>query len=126
MSLGQLFNGQEHELEPEGMFESAVMVVDSMEEADEEQEPLDPYEEPSQVVMLRETGSPWALVLPDQEFSQGWGMLSGCMGALASIVGGTKRQYQHNHYGPQGRDYSHSTFTFQYVPDEDGWVGERL
>jgi hypothetical protein len=125
VSLGQLFNGQDHELEPDGLFEGATMVVDSTEE-EEEDEPLDPYEEPSQVVMLRETASPFLVISPDMEFSQGWGMLSGCLGALAEIVGGTKRQYQHNHYGPQGRDYSHSTFTFQYVPDEDGWTGERL
>jgi hypothetical protein len=124
VSLSALWDGELHQLTPGEHFNQAPRVVLELEEVEEE-EPLDPYETPSQVAMVTETGSGRKL-LPDEEFSQGFGTLSMQLHALAMLLGGTREQFQHNQYDERGHVFVSSSFTFQYKPGDNAWVGERL
>lgn len=123
MSLSDLFDGQLHMMQPGEHFNDARHVVLTMEEAEEE-EPLDPYETPSQVAMIAETGQV-GRILPDQQYSQGWGALSLCLGAAARLLGGTKDQYQHNHYDAKSK-YESSEFSFLFKPGVEDETWDRL
>jgi len=123
MKLSEIFDGGVHQMEPGEHFDNTPLVILTLEEGEEE-EPLDPYETPSMVAMIEETGSSY-FVTRDQEYSMGWGSFCLSMTALVQLLEGERRQYQHNHYENAGRMFSGSTFTFQYLP-RGGWEGGRL
>lgn len=99
-SLSGMFDGQQHWLEPDEYFPStgATLVVDGWEELEEE-DVLSPFESPSVEPILRETGREYSerynQQFPLRATEQAWGALSVQLTALCSILGVSKKQYQH-------------------------------
>lgn len=121
-SLASLWDGETHWLEPGEHFpeEGARLVIDGWEQ-DEEEDVLSPFETPTLIPLLRETGDQrseeyWAK-FPLQRTEQAWGSLSIQMTALATILGVAKKQYQHN-------DYETKTVRWSFTSDE--FLTERL
>lgn len=122
MSLAGIWDGERHLLEPGEYFldTGARYVIDSWEE-DEEEDILSPFESPTMIPLLRETGSPRSDLdrqrFPMHDTEQAWGSLSIGLTALAMILDETKKQYQEiNH-----QNNSHA-WSFQ----SDEFVIERL
>jgi len=95
-TLGGIWDGEEHRLDPEDYFKStgATLVIDGWEE-DEEEDVLSPFESPTLIPVLRDT----ATREPDPRFpnarlEQAWGSLSVVLTAMAYIVGVEKKQFQ--------------------------------
>lgn len=110
-SLASLWDGEQHWLELGEFFPEtgARMVIDRWEE-DEEYDVLSPFESPTLIPILRETGDKrsdeyWAK-FPMQRTEQAWGSLSITLTALSMILGVSKKQYQHHNYKAQTNHWS--------------------
>lgn len=98
-SLSFLWDGEKHELEPGDQFneDGATLVIDGWEEQEEE-DVLSPFESPSRTPILRDTGmvvsERYSERFPFRKLEQAWGSLSVNLGALATILGIERKQYQ--------------------------------
>lgn len=97
VELAHIWDGERHELEPGAYFvpEGSTLVLDGWEE-DEEEDILSPFESPTLIPVLRDTRDPKldSPKFPNSRLEQSWGSLSVVLGAMATIVGVERKQYQ--------------------------------
>lgn len=99
--LSLLWDGEQHWLEPGGLFldDGSAHVIDGFEELEEE-DVLSPFESPSRTPILRDTSFGWDTEeyrrkFPLRRAEQSWGSLSICLTAFATIAEVSKKQYEH-------------------------------
>lgn len=120
-TLGGIWNGEKHLLEPGEHFpeEGAYLVVVGWEEQEEE-DVLSPFESATVEPILKHTQTyPDDPRFPNRNVEQAWGSLSVALGAFAEIAGIRREQYQENRH-------DNKTVTRMWTFQAKQELGERI
>lgn len=121
VAFSAMFDGETHTLIPGEDFAlgEQMLSIQGFEDADEDD--LLPFETPTRVPNYVASEGSFA----SQE-SNHWATLALALAPLCRILGGERKQYQHDQYDQAGAKLLAVTYTFRYEAGESGWQGDRL